>query len=426
MYKCSLSDEILQMYSTVLKGISMKAKDLDDFSVLFSDGTCPLFIYANPHIYNADSVVLSGARMVILNLCLIKNPIIQDLICGAKSGIRTLISSLDTDEFLFLADLMNVVPLSLLNYIIKHLRAELSSTNLHTLAKAISYLEQSPARSMLMELVSSKLPIMLEIKSDLPMALSLTLFCLKNKLILLDPAIEFGMIDSYGNSSRKPKSKKGFNFKETVIQIFTKQISVETVALTLKIIEFLYGSEIPDVYIVNNTIIGELKKMSPNVLLPIFLKQIKPQRCDMTYYISQKADLPKYSNEQKKIFILYEIQKYLTQGNFQGFILDSSTCTEKQGPVKDINNRIIVLNEGELIFSDEKYKISDFYVCDKKETSKTSNKVFFKSKSNSFNENFFEFPSTEIAKLFKQNLENMQRIVISNMLDKLVMKPERY
>jgi hypothetical protein len=106
------STEVLQCYITILKGISMRLQEFD-VGLLFTDDKrdCPLYSHLLPFIVSRDSVVVSGARLVLLNCCVIKAPPLQAFMTDRthRSPFVYLLDHLGAaDELEFVSDLLNV------------------------------------------------------------------------------------------------------------------------------------------------------------------------------------------------------------------------------------------------------------------------------------------------------------------------------
>lgn len=437
------SKEILQSYVTVLKGISLKAKQIDPKKFLTDDeNDCPLYSHALQYISNIDSVVISAARLVVLNICLIKYPPLQAFLTdkSSRSPIDHLIDNLGPDEFAFLSDFLNVAPLKLCELVIRKLRSTLLNCPENQLSRAATFLADSPARSMLIDIVSIRL-------RTFPITAALTLgllhFCLERRLILIDSAIKWGLIDlaTLPTFSKTPKQlPEAGSFREELNSVLSMRMSlpIDTFVSILRCLELLYKSSIPSFVInTNNEIIDEIKQLNSNTLMEMFLGPPEPRRrCDIEFLIENFGVSEEIEDEKKLLIQLAEIQASICRWRkkrFSWFTFDKSEANDNSHSFSIPDNKNITLSSSELkIADDQVYPTNSLYMIKKKDdnkirkyvdivivkSSKSAGNTFMLSSTNT-EQIHIEFSSTSVSQSFQTELMNIQKEILENMLKNL-------
>ena len=320
------SIDVLQSYMTILKGISMKVKLIPSKYIYQEDqGRCALFDHAIAYISHNDSTTIAAARFVVLNLFLCNIPNIIEIISqpATKNQIEHLITIIDTDGFAFIVDLMNVTPLEITEFTIDKLRTVLLQRDCAFLARAATFLADSKAKSMLMEVISIKLPTF-SIKE--PITLAFILFSLEKRLILADTAIKLGLLKNGSFSyipkfsKTSPKTPTKAKIYQELAYIFQKRPSTIVVACILRLFEKLSPNEPPNIIsTVRNEIINQLKSNITEELVELLNNStlIHRQRTDIEYILSERDELPKS--------LQYNLLSQLAE-------IDASYCRWKKSP----------------------------------------------------------------------------------------------
>lgn len=321
------SIEILQSYMTVLKGISLKVKYINPKSLFIVSilsqnsenkveiNQCPLYSQSVKYINHPDSVVVSAARFVVLNLCLIKYSLLQTYI--SESSMLTpfdqLINDIGPDGFAFLVDFLNIAPLNIREYIIHKLRVKFSKCSLKLLCYGASFLKDSPARPMIIDTLSDRI-FTFSVTDTL--LLGVLLFSLENKLILLNSAIKYGLItqpDISTFSKRPSKYPNTINFRNEVKSVLKESlratVPIISFSLALRCLEVIYSSPPQVVIETNASIINEVKLIDPNRLIQILLNPpVVNRRFDLRYLLEHQGEKETVDEDQKIVFQLFEIQ----------------------------------------------------------------------------------------------------------------------
>lgn len=435
------SEEILQSYVTVLKGISLKAKNIDPKKFLTDDeNECPLYSHALQYISNIDSVVISAARLVVLNICLIKYPPLQAFLTdkASRSPLDQLIDNLGPDEFAFLSDFLNVAPLKLCEIVISKLRSTLLECTQNQLCRAATFLADSPARSMLIEIVSVRLrtfPI------TVALTLSLLHLCLEKRLILIDSAIKWGLIDlsTIPTFSKAIKQlPESGSFREELNSVLSLRMSlpIDTFVSILRCLEVLDKSSIPKFVLdTNNDIIKDIKQLDTYKMMEIFLGSPEPRRrCDIEYLIENFGVAEEIEFERKIVIQLAEIQASICRWRkkrFSWFSFEKNDKNDNLHSYATSDGRTITLSSSELKISDEQvFPTNMLYLTKKKDDNKIRkyvDLVVVKSKppGNSFmmssntEQLHVEFSSTNVSQSFQTDLMNILKDLLEIMLNQL-------
>ena len=437
------STEVLQSYVTVLKGISMKANEIDISMLFTSDRSeCPLYSHSVPFIVSKDSIVVAAARLVVLNMCLIKDPLLQSFISDERAPFAFMINNLNVDELSFLADFVDVAPYDLVQFTLSKLEAKLRVCDVALLAKAAKFLEASKAKSLIMRVVSERIhtfPV------TIPLTLGLLLFALDRKLILLDWAVKFGLIDRpvfETFSGDEIVETESCCFREEIKQVLLQKLSVPMVALPLRILEKLYKEEPPkEVFMVNNALIDDLKAMSANEIMEYLLGKPDPrQRCDLDYLLSMaEHGEDEISRVRLRMNQLCEVQAAIGRwklNQFAWFRLEEVEGKVLQSFVT-VDGRSLKLTSSQLFIGEtESIDLLRVYVSHR--DGKGGKSVTLTSVQNDISagesrrstllsqiksqDHEFRFASLAVADSFVGELENIHREMVHAMLDQMSYK----
>lgn len=373
------SEDILRSYFTVLKGISLKTKEIDPQHLLIESSSqideCPLFVQAFQYVNHSDSIVVAAARHIVLNLCLIKYPPFQAYLGSSTmfNSINTLIKYVSQDGFPFFADFLNVCPLNIREYFILKLRAKLPSYPLPMLLRAAFFLSDTPARQMIIEILADTIQT-LKLTDEL--SLGLVYFSLENKLLLLDSAIKFGFINlpEIPTFSKNPHPSPVSNDLCNQIKLFLKNPnrssnSIECFALSIRCLEILYKDTPRCVKQVNEEIINELRHFDVTKLMSIFLgNPIHRIDCNIENLLDNTTK--SNNNELNLIKELIELQSALCKWNkkksFAWFSFptldESDSINQQQFPTSD--GKKLLLSDNSLVLADGMVmKASSFYLA---------------------------------------------------------------
>lgn len=439
------STEILQSYLTVLKGISLKAKNIDTKKLLTPDeNECPLYSHALQYVSNSDSVVISAARLVVLNLCLIKYPPLQAFLTDKASHfpLEQLFDNIGPDEFEFLCDFLNVAPLKLREFILSWLQTTLLNCSQKELCQAVTYLADSGARSLVMEIVSLRLRTF-SISS--PLTLGLLLFCLEKKLLLLDSVVKWGLIPSLVpptfTNIPKPCRVCG-HFLEEIYDVLRNRMKLpsESFSTALRCLEKLHTEPPQQVIDINISIINDIKQINPNFLMEIFLGPIEPRRrSDIEYLIDNSENKIDTKKEKKLVILLAEIQSAICRWRKKRFVWFSfDDLPQSVDPNKiphvygTTDGKSVSLSMTEMKLADEHtFKMNSIYFLKKEgkvkkyidiavvQSIKRSKSGFSPKSMPSVEQYRLEFPSTNLCIAFETEIMNIQSHIITEMLDKL-------
>ena len=436
------STEVLQSYVTVLKGISIKAREID-IGMLFTPdhSECPLYSHSVPFIVSKDSVVVSAARLVVLNVCLIKDPLLQSFISDevSRAPFSFMINNLNADELSFLGDFLDVAPYDMVQFTMVKLEEKLRVCDLPLLTKAVMFLEGTKAKSLLMRVVSERIH---RFPVTLPLALGLLLFALERKLILLDWAVKYGLTDrpSFAlYSSKVPIPTDTCCFREEVKQVLLQKLSVPLVALPLRVLEKLYKEPPKEVYMTNNSIIEDLKAMPVNEIMQYLLGKPDPrQRCDLDYLLKLNEDgADEISRSRMRLGQLCEVQASIgrwVSSPFTWFKIEDIEGTTLESFTAVDGQQLKLTSTKLLIGETESLDLSAVYVGHR--DSKTGRKVTLVSVPNDISragssmnllslkveERELQFPSASVASSFVAGLEKIHGEMICAMLDRLTYK----
>ncbi|KAH0788673.1 hypothetical protein GPJ56_007355 [Histomonas meleagridis] len=278
-------------------------------SYLFSSEkrTCALHTNASPFISSTDSISVSAARLVILNLCLLKEPPILDII-DLKPTKKHYVHFVDTlstvdDGFDFLSDLFDVSPPQLTNLLVSIFKSKFNpdKTNqidIHLLGCSLQFLSESPLRPVLIHTVSKYLP-------TLPMndilSLGILLYSISFKILYLDVAIKLGFIQnpisemkSISKHQQTNNENKDNNKEKAIDKIKSCMLSSPMhLTVILRIFEKLYKKFPGEIYRLliknRNYLIDVLLANEQNLKMAYFINAIPPQRFDFDFLSSPKG-----------------------------------------------------------------------------------------------------------------------------------------
>ena len=289
------SIEVVQSLLTVLKGLSLKTKLINPNLLYTNDFKfCPLLTRSIPFIVYPDSIVISAARFILLNLCLIKDVNMQILLNSndVYNYIGKLISNMDIDEMAFIADLLDVSSLSLKDFILEKIKEVLLQCDFFNFSKIVSNLSNSIVKSTIMLVISNR---MNNFQINSVFSLSLLFYLLNHHLILYDTALENGLIyyqeiPSFSNCKNKKIIPKN-NFKNDIYNILSKPSSIESFYLGLQIISILEPNS-SFIKEINNKLIETLRNFDKTeILMKYLLDKIPRQRFEgFNYYYNFKTE----------------------------------------------------------------------------------------------------------------------------------------
>jgi len=415
-------EDVRRSYSTVLKGISMKLSIIDT-KLLFYNNEIPLFTHSIPFIYFKDSVTLSAMRLVVLNLCLMKSPEIQDSISDKISygSFDNLIASIDADGFAFLNDFIDISPLDLSQYIIKRLKRSMNGSNSVFVCRAVSFLYKTRARSMLMKHISKNIEKF--IISD-PLSLSMVLFSVQNRMIIYDYAKNSGLIPNQNDDFHSSIINK-------LLLILKQRDSIISCVIILKILMVLYSS-IPDFLMEErSSLIDELKNsFAPSIMKLIVFPPDPSYRTDIEYFLKDDYRDIKYSQEETMLLLLAELEKIIGKMSNKAFNWFQATPIENLDPLSlPVSESLEVqITNNELVLSQNKHiPIWEIFVHPKKKLNKEVRIEIgthkHKKKNNNTNEmQIIEFDSIIMAKNFIHEIERRQALIFHHYLDGLLIK----
>ena len=431
------SIDVLQSYMTILKGISMKINIIPpDYIFSEKQGRCPLFDHAVAYISHNDSTTIAAARLVVLNMFLSKIPSLIEIISqpATKNQIEHLISVIDADGFAFLVDLMNVAPLEITEFTIEKLRKELMSKDAAFLARAATFLAESRARSMLIEVVSKRIGTF---RITEPITLGLILYCLEKRLILSDTAIKVGLLKS-GTYTPIPKFNKiapktpvRAKMYQELAYVLQHRSSTTVVALALRLFEKLSNGPPNIVTSVRTEIINKLKEnLTTEVAELLNSSTIHRQRTDIEYLLSERGE-QKRSLQYTLIAQLAEIESAIARWNkkrFSWFVL-AENPVQINIPFGIQDGRTVTITANELIVdSDQKYRIWDLSIIPNENkmhkivtiyvpTAKSRRSSLILSQKEKLH---FEFHSFNVAMQFESEIEERQKELSALTLDNVL------
>ena len=332
MYAYDLSSiEVLQSYLTVLKGISLKANQIKPERLFTKDNSeCPIYSHVIPFIISKDSIVVSAARLIFLNLCLLKFPLMQDFLSSDISHypFLFLIDNIDADALAFIVDFFNVAPLDLKEFVLQALKQKFSKCDISLLCKAATFLTNTYAHSMMMEVISSRIGTF---PMEQPLTLGLLLFSFEKKLILYDTAITLGLISppkkvinfsSFINESDDAESddnKINRNMIQEINEILINTNDIQTLSASIHCLEMLFppgssDSNIPESILSGNSkMLQNISDYQPNeVIMNILEHPEARQKCDIEFLIDSSQNnndhSKKMSKELHSLLLLAELQ----------------------------------------------------------------------------------------------------------------------
>jgi hypothetical protein len=431
------STEVLQSYITVLKGISMRANELD-VSMLFTRdmNDCPLYAHAVPFIVNKDSIVVSGARLVVLNLCLCHHPMLQSFISVKviRAPFVHLIDHANTDELSFLSDLLNVAPLELREFLLEHIEKVLMTCDLIFLAKAAQFLDSSKAQFALVRAISKRIT---DFPATSALSLGLLLYALEHRLLLLDYAINYGIVERppLPTFSEHRVVNESGRLVDNLCHLLIQRISVPLVAIQLRSLEKLFKTIPSVIYDANHLLIQELRSTPTAEIIEIFMGRPEPrQRCDLDFLINceEKAAYPNLPRGRQTVLQLAEVQASIgryTGTSFKWFQLEDIDDSKPPAAFTAVNGKVITLSASRVMIGEtEFFELSKVYLASGSNDAKSVTIVIPPSTAKAKltfekpDERRFEFPAG-IASNLRAEIARFQRDMIHRMLEALPQSP---
>lgn len=320
------SIDILQSYMTILKGLSIHLKKIPLKYIYYEQlDRCPLFDHAIPYINHHDSTTVAAARFVVLNLFTSKIPQIIEAISSKpiKNHIDHSLAKLDSDGFSFIVDFLNVIPLDLREYTLKSIQKVLLKSEISYVARALTFLADSPARTMIMETMPMILPRQ-DIRSSI--TLSVILFCLEKKLIIYDDIIKLGLvlpgkypaIQRFALKSQRTPTKA--KFLQELAYVLSQRDSTTVLAIILRIFERISLGAPNIINSVKNDIIYQLKPIISIEIFELLAKRIPSrQRTDIDYILAPRREQQK-SDFYYLVVQLAEIEASLARFQKKSFV----------------------------------------------------------------------------------------------------------
>jgi hypothetical protein len=420
------STEVLQGYITVLKGISMRLQEFD-VGLLFTDDRkdCPLYSHSVPFIVSGDSVVVSGARLVILNCCLVKAPPLQAFITDRahRSPFVYLLEHLGAaDELEFVADLVNVAPLELRDFMLGKLKEELLKSDIVLLAKAAAFIANSRARPLLMQVISERIHTF---PLTAPLTLGLLLFALDRKLILLDWAIHHGLvamqpIPGFASAATVARTH---DLLEAIGDVLLKQPSVPLVALALRVLE-KFSREVPSVVNqVRRNLVASIRNAPVTPIMELITGPPEPrQRCDIDHFVRAHGEEPAADGTRQAILQLSEVLAAIGRWvgrHFQWFELES-VADEGELRTFALANEQVVTLDGRGIRAGEELPLRQVVVGREKQLVTVSMHPRIARGVGPVEKTEFEFATVAAATEFQEAVMEVQRKMIDAMLDRFL------
>ncbi|KAH0795170.1 hypothetical protein GPJ56_000846 [Histomonas meleagridis] len=387
----------------------MKANLIDPNLLFTTDmAECPLITHSVPFVVHHDSVVVSGARLVILNLCALNNDSINQAIMETftDAPLDCLLQSIHQDELAFLADLLDVAPDPLSQVVMTKLTKALETENNITFCRSVLFLSFGQMRPLMITLIEKRIPLL---PQKHILTLSLLQFCCENNLI---------------DVNSLPQT-----IKSDVFEVFKSRRTFTEFSVSLQLIG-LFSKQPPKIVIeVNNELIEEIRKLSPIILMPLLLKirlLYKP-RYDLEAIIENESERNSITQETLLFLQLNEIQFFLNHQNIDNiFVLTAQKNDVVQsygiigGGMLRISSDLLIDSNGNV------YKLSK--LCLKEEEKRalqTSVKMLYVKESESIvkpaitQKLEFNFPSQFVCLAFKAELCKRQTAMINEMLNRL-------
>jgi hypothetical protein len=420
------STEVLQCYITVLKGISMRLQEFD-VGLLFTDDKkdCPLYSHSLPFIVSRDSVIVSGARLVILNCCLVKAPPLQAFMTDRahRSPFVYLLDHLGAaDELEFVSDLLNVAPLELRDFMLGKLKDELLKNDILLLAKAAAFVANSKARPLLMQVISERIHTF---PLTAPLTLGLLLFALDRKLILLDWAIRYGLVtvQPIPGFASVATVAQTHNLLDAIADVLLKQPSVPLVALALRILE-KFSREIPSVVNqIRRNLVALIKNAPVTPIMELITGRPEPrQRCDLDYLIATHGDDPAVDGTRQAILQLSEVLAAIGRWvgrHFQWFDPESLPDEGEARTFALANEQVLTL-DGRAIRAGEELPLHRVVIGREKQLVTVSMHPRIARGLGPVEKTDFEFSSPAAAAEFQEAVVEVQRKIIDAMLDRFL------
>ncbi|KAH0790076.1 hypothetical protein GPJ56_005971 [Histomonas meleagridis] len=411
----------------------MKMNLVDPKLLFDKDGECPLFSHSLQFLSDENSVSVSAARYILLNFCLFKNPSTQALLTENKSFvfIGKLFENMNDDTLDFINDLLDVAPEELGQFILCKIKKKLQIAELTVFARAVSFLANGKARSIVIKAVSKRIhsfPI------TQPLTLALLLYSLQNHLILYDLAIKLGLISSDGEiikfSNKSAPVPPASFFEEIVIVLNQKISSIESISLSLQIISLLQPQINPTVFVINDELIQSIREMPTESVIQSLLQPLQRQRHDLKYHLERASNNDKVTSvtkEYQAIQQLYEIQIYLCnkmKKSFPKFCLNDLQGAEREEYETSSEGKKVTLTPASITYGENQFNLSSIYVSYKNNKPNKRVRVFIVRKNGKLKtkteEIIIEFLNSSVSNAFMKNVNRFHKGMIDIFLDSLV------
>ena len=319
----------------------------------------------------------------------------------------------------FLVDFCNVSPLQLTNSILEILESFLIQCDLKIFVRATILFNESITKSTLMLVISKRLSN-LSIQSHI--SLGFLLYIFDQKLILLDTAINSGLIKlSYIQnipyfSKQSPKIVPKNHLFQDLAFILQRRDSLLPFTLCLHLFERLSNNPPNIIFSVKKYILDELiQSNSLSLLLIISGKPIPRQRTDIEYILSYNSNNI-LNKDLLNLYQLAEIENSLSNWNKKKFIWFE--CSKINDNLNEIYNTIdgesLILNSNELILSNG--LILNLWKIQLINENKNKKQIIIKENSNQY---IFEFSNLNISSNFELDLISKQLLLFHETLKKL-------
>jgi len=427
--------DVLRTYFTVLKSISSKCSFIEPkFLFTIDKAKFPLYENSIMYISHPDSIVVSSARLVVLNLCNSKIPIIITFINSNTPHIeiQKLMNNLDSDSFAFLVDFISVAPHSLARTIKNMISDLLEEFDLKTLCRSSLFLVDTCAKSIVLKAINHHI---IKLDLEIPLSLGLLLHCIEKKLLYIDTAITIGLVPPqvYNVLPRFSNLNQDLimvNFGKILSRYsYSPKYSI-TLILILRIWEKCFTSP-PEVLIeLNNFLIDTLLLKADEKLVTLFIKKTQPRpRYDLDFLVNN-PNFPENTTDITNIFLMFfDVRASISRWRKEQFVwfnFNSESERESFDRFNTTNYNEVDIYKTRIRFGEEtiflnKIEIShtdgDHSVCILIHQDMHSLRSIQRAHTKNF-----EFLSPNQGELFKKNIQEKQKLMIQNLLKSLYIK----
>ncbi|EAY11690.1 hypothetical protein TVAG_487920 [Trichomonas vaginalis G3] len=419
-FNWSLQDNLLA-YTSFLKNIATKLPTMN-VNYIFTQYpySLPLYLYSTIFLTNPDSIVVSAARFVILQLCNLKNPEINDYIDYhiPTQQLEKLVSIDEIESIDYIIDLLRVAPLRFTKSIEKYVKNKLNSSGPEYMVICFQNFMDSPLKSMIIQTLNEKL---LQYDYSQILNLGILLYSVENKYMTLDTAIQLGFI-----------AIEKFEFvqlfapitllnpkplvSEILIKLSTTRFNALVLTICLKIWEKIYKNQPFFLYDILQAIVKEMKKNLSMKLVRAFIEREEVNiRTDLNF-IKENVNYPDYNwnsgNLAPLIDVLLALQLSISRWtkipisfqfpeiNFEIPEISFSTST----------NNSITISSSFLSIDNTKIELMRFDVKQGKTKRNLELVIFDRKKFGSLEKKSreIEFETTTIAEQFVEEVEKRQ------------------